>query len=373
MKITAIEMYQLDLPYARGVYKLSGGREYRSFDATFVRILTDRGLEGWGESTPFGANYMPAHAKGVRAGIEIIAPELLGMDPRLFDRVNERMDALLCGNNPVKAALDIACWDIFAKSVELPVCDLLGGSTGKPMPVMTSCYAGDPDDMRERIREYREQGFRGHSFKIGATEAEGGPALDAERIKACLADRQPGEFFLADCNSGLTPESTLRMLRLLPEGLDFTLEAPCPSWREMMSVRQRSNIPLIWDEQVETDADIINLIATDAGDGFGLKITKSGGLTRSRRHRDIGIAAGMTMAVQDTMGSPLSAATIAHMAQTIPEKFLRCLWDPREATTAEPFSIDMPIVDATLSAPREPGLGATPNFSVLGTPLKIWS
>ena len=64
MKIARIDVFQQDLPYSGGVYRLSGGREYHSFDATFVRITTDTGLEGWGESTPFGATYIAAHALG---------------------------------------------------------------------------------------------------------------------------------------------------------------------------------------------------------------------------------------------------------------------------------------------------------------------
>lgn len=55
MKIKRIELYQIDLPYSGGVYHLSGGREYRSFDASIVKIIADNGLEGWGESTPFGS------------------------------------------------------------------------------------------------------------------------------------------------------------------------------------------------------------------------------------------------------------------------------------------------------------------------------
>ncbi|MFE1650683.1 hypothetical protein ACFMJY_18700, partial [Acinetobacter baumannii] len=51
MKIKRIELYQIDLPYSGGVYHLSGGREYRSFDASIVKIIADNGLEGWGEST----------------------------------------------------------------------------------------------------------------------------------------------------------------------------------------------------------------------------------------------------------------------------------------------------------------------------------
>ena len=57
MRIAAIEVYQVDLPYAGGVYLLSGGRTYTTFDATIVRLVTDDGIEGWGESTPFGPNY----------------------------------------------------------------------------------------------------------------------------------------------------------------------------------------------------------------------------------------------------------------------------------------------------------------------------
>lgn len=86
--------------------------------------------------------------------------------------------------------------------------------------------------MRENVAKHRELGYLGHSVKIGAVDSEGGPVLDAERIKASLADQKPGEFFIVDANGGLTPEMALRIFRLLPKGLDFVLEAPCKTWRE---------------------------------------------------------------------------------------------------------------------------------------------
>lgn len=91
MKNSEIEVYQVDLPYAGRIYRLSGGRTYTSFDATLVCIRTDNGLEGWGESTPFGPNYIESHARGARAGIAEIAESLLGRDPRQVDRINETM------------------------------------------------------------------------------------------------------------------------------------------------------------------------------------------------------------------------------------------------------------------------------------------
>ena len=105
MRIDQIDVYQVDLPYSGGTYQLSGGRTYTSFDATFVRVTTDSGIEGWGESTPFGSNYVAAHARGVRAGIAEIAPHVLGTDPRHVDRLNDRMDQALRGHPHAKACL----------------------------------------------------------------------------------------------------------------------------------------------------------------------------------------------------------------------------------------------------------------------------
>lgn len=113
-------------------------------------------------------------------------------------------------------------------------------------------------------------------------------------------------------------ETVLRFLRLLPKGFDFVFEAPCPSWRENASLRRRSNVLIICDELAVSDASIVQLIAEDAADGIWLKISKNGGLTKGRRHRDICIAAGYTMSVQETTGSNIAFAAIVHLGQTVP-------------------------------------------------------
>jgi L-alanine-DL-glutamate epimerase-like enolase superfamily enzyme len=364
MKIVQIDVFQVDLPYSGGVYRLSGGREYRSFDATIVRIETDAGLEGWGESTPFGANWIAAHARGVRAGIDEIAPRLLGLDPRRSDRINEAMDDTLSGHYHAKTALDVACWDIFGKSVDLPVCELLGGRTGIKMPVISSIYAGDPEDMRRRVAEHRRAGYTSHSVKIGDD-----PALDAARIEASLADRKPGEYFIVDANGGMTPEMALRMLRLLPPGLDFVLEAPCATWRECISLRRRTDVPMIWDELATHEASIVQLIADDAAEGIGLKISKNGGLTRCRRQRDICIAAGLTMSVQETAGSDIAFAAIVQMGQTIPERLLRSVLESRDMVSTKTADGDFPVIDGRVVASSQPGLGIVPRLDVLGKPV----
>jgi cis-L-3-hydroxyproline dehydratase len=374
MKISQIDLFQVDLPYSGGVYKLSGGRSYTSFDASIVRITTDDGTQGWGESTPFGSTYIASHALGTRAGIAEIAPHLLGLDPRQVDRINDAMDNALVGHNHAKTALDVACWDIFGKSVGLPVCELLGGSTGVPLPTISSIYAGEPEEMRRRVADHRAQGYRGHSIKIGALDSEGGPALDAERIAACLADRRPGEFFLVDANGGLVPETALRTMRMLPAGLDFVLEAPCATWRETMSLRKRCPYPIVIDELAQQDADIAFAVANDVADGIGLKISKAGGLTRGRRHRDICQAAGMTVSVQDTVGSSIAFAAIVHLGATVPARLLRCILNCEDMVTLQTAQFDVTRHDGgTINPPTAPGLGLKVDEEVLGSPSATWT
>ncbi|KAL2799674.1 enolase C-terminal domain-like protein [Aspergillus keveii] len=346
LTITRIDVFQAYLPYSGGIYTLSKNRTYTSFDATFVRITTSTGLEGWGESTPFGSTYVAAHALGVRAGIAEIAPHLIGLDPRHVDRINEAMDDALLGHEHAKAAIDIACWDVFGKAVGMPVCDLLGGRTdGRCAP---------------------QAGYVGHSIKIAGVD----PVADAARITAALADRQPGEMFLVDANGGLTVETALRMLRLLPaSGLDLILEAPCATWRECLSLRRRTDVPIHFDELASTDASIVQLLADDAVEGIGMKISKNGGLTRCRRQRDMCIAAGYTFSVQDTVGSDISFAAIVHMAQTVPDRYLRCILETRDMVTLKTADGPFEVVNGRLRAPALPGLGVTPRMEVLGEPV----
>ncbi|KAF5977145.1 L-alanine-DL-glutamate epimerase s of enolase superfamily [Fusarium coicis] len=221
-----------------------------------------------------------------------------------------------------------------------------------------------PEDMRKRVAEHRARGYIGHSVRIG-----GDPGEDARRITASLADMQPGEFFLVDAKGGTTVENALRMLRLLPPGLDFVLEAPCATWREIVSLRQRSNVPIHFDELATTDASIIQMVADYAAEGFGIKISKNGGLTKSRRHRDIALAAGYTMSCQGTTRSDIAFAAIVHLGQTIPERNLRCILECRDMVTVKTADGDFEVRKGGVHAPKEPGLGVTPRLDVLCNPV----
>ena len=198
------------------------------------------------------------------------------------------------------------------------------------------------------------------------------PERNAARIEAVMADRRPGEFFIVDANGGMSVEAALRMLRLLPPRLDFVLEAPGASWRECISLRRRTGVPIYWDELATGEVELVQIIAEDAADGIGLKITKSGGLTRSRRQRDMCVAAGYALSVQDTTGSDIAFAAIVHLAQTVPGRLLRCALDCRGITDKTTATGSFAVEEGTVTSPGDPGLGITPLPEVLGEPVAVY-
>jgi len=191
MKITRISVYQVDLPLEHP-YWLSGGRlKFECLDATFVKIETDAGITGWGEGTPWGHTYVPAHGPGIRAGIETMAPFVLGLDPRRVLDVERAMDLALPGHFYAKSPIDMACWDIAGKAAGLPIADLMGGGSRTPRPIASSVGAKTVEETRDVIQRYRDRGYVAHSVKIG-----GDVERDVARIRDVESIRLPGEIVL---------------------------------------------------------------------------------------------------------------------------------------------------------------------------------
>jgi O-succinylbenzoate synthase len=55
-------------------------------------------------------------------------------------------------------------------------------------------------------------------------------------------------------------------LSILPSGLDFILEAPCSTWRETLSLRRRTSVPIIWDELALYEEDILQIVSEDGAE-----------------------------------------------------------------------------------------------------------
>jgi L-alanine-DL-glutamate epimerase-like enolase superfamily enzyme len=363
MKITAIKAWQVDLPLREGRYSWSNGNFVEVFDSTVVAVETDAGITGYGECCPLGSAYLPAYASGVRAGLAEIGPKLIGRDPLALGELNRYMDSVLRGHAYVKAPIDVACWDILGKAAGLPVYQLLGGAAQDDVVLYRAITQAPAEQMAANIALYRAEGYTKFQLKVGGDADD-----DIARIRACRAMLQPRDVLVADANTGWTMHEATRVAAAVAD-LDVYIEQPCPTYAECLSVRRRTSRPFVLDEVIDGVETLVRAIGDQAMDVINLKISKVGGLSRARLLRDICVAAGVAMTIEDTWGGDIVTASIAHLARSTPAEFCFSATDFNSYGTVSIAAGAPERVDGRMTASDAPGLGVTPRFEVLGAPV----
>jgi L-alanine-DL-glutamate epimerase-like enolase superfamily enzyme len=363
MRITRIQAYRVELPLHEGSYKWSGGNMVAVFDSTVVAIETDAGLIGRGEICPLGPAYLPAYAAGARTGIAELAPSLLGMDPTQLGPINRRMDQVLRGHPYVKSALDMACWDLLGQQSGQPLVTLLGGRFGEDFALYRAISQEAPEVMAERVDQYRSEGYTKFQLKVG-----GNPETDIERINAVAARLQPGDVLIADANTGWTQHAALRVVDAVRD-VDVYIEQPCRTYEECLTVRRRTAKPVVLDEIIDDLSMVVRGAADQAMDVINLKISKVGGLTKARQIRDLCVALGIALTIEDTWGGDIVTAAIAHLAQSTPPELLFSSTDFNSYVTVSLAEGAPQRHQGRLAASTKPGLGIQPRPEVLGKPI----
>lgn len=365
MKITRILAYRVELPLHETTYKWSGGKSVTVFDSTIVAIETDVGLVGFGEVCPLGPFYLPAYADGVRAGLRELGPHLIGQDPRELSRLNHLMDAALKGHPYVKSGIDMACWDLLGKATGLPVCVLMGGRFGDQIRLYRAISQESPEAMASRVAAYRAEGYTRFQLKVG-----GDPDVDIQRIHAVSAKLLPGDRLVADANTGWAQHEAIRVARAV-KGVDVYIEQPCRSYEECLAVRRQTDHPFILDENVDSLEMLLRARADLAMDAVNLKISKLGGLTRTKQVRDLCVTMGIAMTLEDSWGGDIVTAAIAHLAHSTPEEFRFTSTDFNSYVTVSLAEGAPQRVNGFMSASTGPGLGIRPRMEVLGAPVLV--
>ncbi len=363
MKIAQIKAYQVDLPLKEGRYNWSNDNFIEVFDSTVVEITTDEGLTGCAECCPLGSAYLPSFARGVRAGLQELAPHLIGMDPLNIGAINRTMDAALRGHPYAKAPIDIACWDLLGKATGQPVYTLLGGAAQDEVSLYRAISQESPEAMASKIAGYADEGYTKFQLKVGGNAND-----DIERIRATRAVLKPTDLLVADANTGWTRHEAARVVAAVSD-LDVYIEQPCPTYEESVSIRRRTALPFVLDEVIDGAGMLVRGIAEDAMDVINLKISKVGGLTRAKLMRDLCVNAGIPMTIEDTWGGDITTAAIAHLACSTPEEFCFSASDFNSYGTVTIAEGAPQRVNGGMVASTSPGLGVTPLFDVLGEPV----
>ena len=366
MRITKISLYKKVLQYDRGAYSWGRGNVIKAALSTIVVIETDAGLSGCGEFCPCGENYMIAHSEGTEATAKLLAPALIGQDPRQVALIERIMDNTVQGHGYAKAPFDAACWDILGKDCGQPVWMMLGGKLIDGAPMYRPAPQKEPDEMVAELDILRADGYKQFQIKVG-----GDWRKDIDRIHATVSVLKDDEKALADANQGWHVDEALKIARATRE-LDYIMEQPCHSYEECLQVRRRIDLPMKLDECITGIHMAQRVVADRAAEMICLKISNLGGLSKARRVRDYLIDNRIPVVSEDTWGGEITTATLSHLAASTPAEFLINTTD-LHSYNLEPTGAPAPVAkNGKLFASDTPGLGVEPDFQSLGEPVAVY-
>ncbi|HEX8967515.1 MAG TPA: mandelate racemase/muconate lactonizing enzyme family protein, partial [Chloroflexota bacterium] len=222
---------------------------YHQRQTLFIKVVTDSGLVGWGETYPMG---------GVQAAIrDVLAPLLLGRDPLEWRRLHREMLLATFNNGFAVGGLDLALHDLWGKALGVPVHALYGGAERQQV----GAYASLPGYLDDRgpqahwldeAEQLTERGFRALKFRIGRFP----PHVELPALARVREKVGPEIGLMADANAAHSPAIAVRVGRALRE-LDFDwLEEPLPQtgYAGYPELRTRLEVPLAGGEGLATRA-----------------------------------------------------------------------------------------------------------------------
>lgn len=279
-----------------------------------VKLTTDEGLEGLGESSPLGF-FTGETAEIVKAAIDhCLAECLVGRDPLDLEAILSALDAALPHNNSAKAGLDMALHDLVGKSLGVPVLRLLGGRVRDAVASATAVGIHDLEQMRQEALDWVARGFRTLKLKIGL-----GPEEDERRVRAVREAVGPQVRLRVDANQGYRVSAAIEAGRRLAAcGIEY-MEQPLPAWdvTGLAEVRRATGLRIAADESLYSPQDALRLIRERAVDVFVIKMIKVGGLRKATRIAHLAEAAGLQCVTVSPLETSLGTAAGAHWACTL--------------------------------------------------------
>ncbi len=368
MRITEVRVYQHNLEVLDGRYEMSISA-VEELDSTVVALVTDTGIIGYGEVTPLGSGYQPEHALGARAAIEELAPHIIGLDPRRTSLVYAAMEQALNGHNYAKCAIDVACWDATAKSYDERLCDILGGTDRRSVRSYYGVMPASAAKTAQSAKRKQTEGYTRLQVKAG-----GRPLIeDIEAVRAVAEAVDPATRLLVDPNRGWTGRDTIEF-SIACRDIPLAIEQPCRTYSEHKALVGRLNHPVFLDESTTDVSTVIDAITDGVAHGFGMKLSRVGGITPLRAIRDICVHRSIPLTIDDTWGGDITAASVVHMGATVPEHIFEGTWiaQPYTSKSYDCLSAPLRTEHGRITIPEGPGLGVEPDLHSWDVPVATY-
>lgn len=352
----------------------------RDIDLTILRVHTDDGIIGLGETFPqAGMEGAALHGP--------IADQILGEDPRNLAGIRDDLATYFNYYGHAGAeyralsALDIALWDVKGKVVGEPIYQLLGGAAREEIPTYNTCYdeydfMEEPVTLAESLLDQGIASMKVWPFDEFAEKTRGQRILTADlkaglepiaRIREAVGD----EMEIAVEFHGLwsvTPGK--RLVEAVSEYdplwvEDVIRKGNVDAYRRLADA---TDVPLCISERLIGRYEFAQAIETGAVDVVMPDLCWTGGITEGRAIAELASAHHLPVAPHNSGGPALHFAN-AHLSAAIPNLYvMETIRDRYDGWHRNLVTDPLPVTDGTLDLPEGPGLGTSFDESLLDHP-----
>lgn len=283
-----------------------------SVNTVYVKLITDEGIEGWGEAIP-APKITGDSLETIVGAIKYLRRYLVGKELSNYLSIWYLMESLLGGNYSAKAGIMGAVLDALGKYVGLPAYKLLGGSTNEFI-TDTTISLDEPEVMADEAKEWVKKGFRVLKVKLG------GPVdKDIARVRAIREVVGDSVEIRVDANQAWSLRDAVRILPKLNELGVTVVEQPLnkDDYDGLRVLRQLSPITIVLDETVHTSKDAIKVIKLDMCDGINIKLAKCGGFVDALRIAGIVKASNLKLMIGCMAETGLGLSAAAHLVAAL--------------------------------------------------------
>ena len=360
MKITGIEVYELQIPFSRGVEKKAPTSFLKAdaLDFCLVKIETDVGIIGWGDAFAFHCRRAVAEAIN-----HMIKPHLIGKDPMNVQQINFELQKTLhlFGRYGITmfaiSAVDIALWDIVSKFSNLPLYNILGSSGDKKMPAYASLWRyEDADSVQDRCKQAISLGYKYIKLHEVFTS-------EVEAAREAVGEDIP---IMVDTNCPWTKDQAKQMLNVWEDYNLYWVEEPInppEDFESLSNLRTEIFTPIAAGENACTSFEFKKMFEAEAVDYAQPSVTKVGGITEFKKVISLAETYGVQVMPHSPYFGPGFLATL-HLAQSMPNPGLLERFFIDFEAYLYPEDLFKPK-DGFFIVPDKPGLGLDPDNNVI--------
>ncbi len=353
------------------------------YNWTVVKITTDEGIVGFGESTNWIGSWMVVHA------VEEMRPYLIGQDPMKIDSIwlqlYKNFSYLGIAGVVISAlsGVDIALWDIKGKKLGAPIYELLGGKYRDTIPLYANgWFLGKeltPDSYAKEAQKVVAKGFTAMkcdpfrmkylggvhdpaNLGVSREEEENGIAV----MHAIRETVGPKVEIAVDAHGRFSVATAIRLGRLLEPFDLMWFEEPVPpeNMDALSMVREKINVPICVGERLCTRHGFRQVLERKLADHIMPDVTRTGGISELRKIAAMAEPYYIPVSPHNPNG-PLSTLASLQVLAATPNIHRLELWIDDVPWLNELMSEPFKIENGSMVVPNKPGLGAEFNEKVL--------